>query len=91
MSCKLCTLYRRLHEDAFSKSVACFTNKIPDVHILGIHMPQEFWTNNAILEVCSSHCLTKLKPKSFVTGPSIGLECHHDTDSGGTCTSWIPY
>ena len=37
----------------------------------GVHVPQEFWTGDAIPEVCSFYCFTKRKPKSFVTGPFI--------------------
>ena len=60
----------------------------------GVYIPREFWTTGAILEVCSFCCFTKLKPKSFVTGPFIRFGMSPwllGTDSGGTHPSRIPY
>ena len=49
--------------------------------------PPKFWTTNAIPNLCSFHCFTKLKTKSFVTRPFIGFGMSPwllGTDSGGT-------
>ena len=69
-----------------STTQARFTNNLPRGGILDWCAPPEFRTTNAIPDLCSFHCFTKLKPKSFATGPFIALGMSPwllGTESGG--------